>query len=252
MERTTCIALVSPNSQHQAPPSTPRGRRRQADRTGEAHPGSRPAWERIDGDIVRNRPDDRKAHTAVGELVCLPVGHTLPVESHPIVLDDDLEASVGGERQPDCHVPLTVCIGMPTPLPRPLGARLSDVSTRLPGRLAHEIGRSGDRFKGLALRADTALATRVSRERSALAAHERMLLSLSYKNVLKRGYAVIRDEGDAVLSSVQAVGEGQALSFEFADGRVSATAGDGAHATIRPKKIEKPAPVKKPEQGSRF
>ncbi len=122
----------------------------------------------------------------------------------------------------------------------------------LPGRLAHEIGRSGDRLKGLALRADTALGTRLSRERSALAAHERMLLSLSYKNVLKRGYAVIRDETDAVLSSAGAVSEGQALSIEFADGRVSATAGDGGHVTSRLRKSEKPAPAKKPEQGSLF
>ncbi|HWU62848.1 MAG TPA: exodeoxyribonuclease VII large subunit, partial [Ensifer sp.] len=122
----------------------------------------------------------------------------------------------------------------------------------LPGRVAHEIGRAGDRIKGLSLRADTALATRIARERSTLAAHDRVLLSLSYKNVLKRGYAVIRDEKDAIVSSATAILEGQPLSIEFADGRMTATAGEGGSTATRPRKSEKPAPAKKPEQGSLF
>lgn len=131
-------------------------------------------------------------------------------------------------------------------------ARADAALAGLPGRLAHEIGRTGDRLKGLALRADTALATRLSRERSALLAHDRILQSLSYKNVLKRGYAVIRDEANTIVVSSSSVSDGQHLAIEFADGTLAATAGappDGAAGT---RKRDKAAPAKKPEQGSLF
>ena len=132
-------------------------------------------------------------------------------------------------------------------------ARADAALTSLPGRLAHEIGRSGDRLKGLALRADTALSTRLSRERSALAAHERMLLSLSYKNVLKRGYAVIRDANEAILSSSLDVVPDQALTIEFGDGRVSVAAADVTGSHAGKKKPDRPSPAaKKPEQGTLF
>ena len=128
----------------------------------------------------------------------------------------------------------------------------ADASLRaLPGRLVNEIGRVRDRLSGLALRADTALSTRLMRSRAGLAAHDRVLQSLSYKNVLKRGYAVIRNEAEEVISAAAAVAPGEALSIEFADGRALATAGEGGTpgATRKP---ARPAPAKKPEQGSLF
>jgi exodeoxyribonuclease VII large subunit len=122
----------------------------------------------------------------------------------------------------------------------------------LPRRLAHEIGRGRDRLSGFFLRAETALSTRISRERSTLAAHDRVLQSLSYKNVLKRGYAVVRDEAAQIVSSAEAVILGQRLSIEFADGSIEASAGDDGAAPISRKKTEKPTPAKKPEQGTLF
>lgn len=44
----------------------------------------------------------------------------------------------------------------------------------------------------------------------------RMLESLSYGQVLKRGYAVVRDESGSVISHAEAVKEGQTLEIEFA------------------------------------
>ena len=57
-------------------------------------------------------------------------------------------------------------------------------------------------------------------------AQDRMLQSLSYKNVLARGYAVIRDENDRPVSRAEGISQGQAIAIEFADGRVAAVAGD--------------------------
>lgn len=129
----------------------------------------------------------------------------------------------------------------------------ADASLRgLPQRLTHEIGRGRDRLNGLIARSEVALSTRLARQRSALDAHERMLQSLSYKNVLKRGYAVIRDENDMVVSAAGAISEGQHVSIELADGKVAAVAGtDGSSLSSR-RKAEKPAQAKKSEQGSLF
>ena len=44
---------------------------------------------------------------------------------------------------------------------------------------------------------------------------EQMLNSLSYKNVLARGYAIIRDSDDKIISKAN---DGVPASIEFADG----------------------------------
>jgi exodeoxyribonuclease VII large subunit len=98
----------------------------------------------------------------------------------------------------------------------------------------------------------------MSQHRSGIAAHDRILQSLSYKNVLKRGYAVIRDEDNRPLTRAAAVGSGAIVSMEFADGRVSAIAGG---ADVQPSEPATSAPKKKPvksttsgpvDQGSLF
>jgi exodeoxyribonuclease VII large subunit len=131
-------------------------------------------------------------------------------------------------------------------------ARADVTLAALPARLAGETLRNRERLGNLARRSDSALDIFLRRERSALAAHDRILQSLSYKNVLKRGYAVIRGEDDHVLSSAAAVAGGATLSIEFADGRVKAAAGEGhtpAHAPAKKKTATKPPPV---NQGSLF
>ena len=56
----------------------------------------------------------------------------------------------------------------------------------------------------------------------------RLLNSLSYRNVLRRGYAVVRNATDQAVDRAAALSAGEAVSLEFADGRVDAvTAGAG-------------------------
>jgi exodeoxyribonuclease VII large subunit len=132
-------------------------------------------------------------------------------------------------------------------------ARADAVLAGLPTRLSGETGRSRERLTNIGRRSDAALDIFLKRERSALAAHDRILQSLSYKNVLKRGYAVIRDDADHVLSTAGAVANGAALAIEFADGRVKAVAGEGDGA---PSATSRKKPAVKPQtpagQGSLF
>lgn len=117
-----------------------------------------------------------------------------------------------------------------------LRARVSGadaVLRNLPGRLRAQTDRSRDRLEGLMRRADSAVVNELRASRAALVGQERMLQSLSYKNVLQRGYAVIRDAGDRPVSRAASLGAGAAISIEFSDGRVSAVTSGGEGAPGR-------------------
>jgi exodeoxyribonuclease VII large subunit len=137
--------------------------------------------------------------------------------------------------------------------------RLDATLTTLPARLKAQTERGRDRLEGLSRRADSAVRHDVQRARSVVSGHDRMLQSLSYKNVLMRGYAVIRDEDNRPLARASTLSKAQAIAIEFADGRITAVAG-GADNSAPPLAPPKPAPVvkpaKKPEppagQGSLF
>ncbi|MBP1851262.1 exodeoxyribonuclease VII large subunit [Rhizobium halophytocola] len=105
--------------------------------------------------------------------------------------------------------------------------RFDATLSAVPGRLTAQTGRARDRLETFGRRADSAVVNDLRRLRSGLSAHERMLQSLSYKNVLKRGYAVIRDEADMPVSRGAMLDHGQRVAIEFADGRVSAVTGEG-------------------------
>ncbi|MBW9073342.1 exodeoxyribonuclease VII large subunit [Agrobacterium deltaense] len=127
----------------------------------------------------------------------------------------------------------------------------------LPARLLGQVERQKERVVTGARRADTAVLHRMAQSRAGLAAHDRILQSLSYKNVLKRGYAVIRDEENRPLTRAAAVASGAVVSMEFADGRVSAiTTGEGMPSPDNPvvpkKKPAKPASSDPGNQGSLF
>ncbi|MCO6185530.1 exodeoxyribonuclease VII large subunit [Rhizobium sp. L1K21] len=136
-------------------------------------------------------------------------------------------------------------------------SRIANAETSLralPHQLKREISRTLERLSTLSARSDIAVNAMLSRQRSALVAQNRMLDSLSYKNVLKRGYAVIRNEDDAVISAAHLVTGGDRLTIEFADGRVNATADDGDEpaSPIPKKKAAKSQQPTKPQQGSLF
>lgn len=113
-----------------------------------------------------------------------------------------------------------------------LQARVSGadaVLRNLPVRLRAQTERSRDRLEGLMRRADSAVFNELRASRSALAGHERMLQSLSYKNVLQRGYAVVRDAENRPVSRAGGLAAGAAIAIEFADGTIGAVTdgGDG-------------------------
>ena len=97
-------------------------------------------------------------------------------------------------------------------------ARLQDVSARLSGAA----GRSFE-----------------SRER-ALGSVAKLLESFSHQGTLARGFALVRDEGGKVLREARSIAAGDALSLEFADGRVGARAEEGGG---EPKPAKRKAPT---------
>jgi exodeoxyribonuclease VII large subunit len=68
----------------------------------------------------------------------------------------------------------------------------------------------------------------VRRQRTALNNFEKLLRTLSYRNVLARGYAVVRADNDIILTRAAQLQAGQRLILEFADNRVTAQADDKA------------------------
>lgn len=116
-------------------------------------------------------------------------------------------------------------------------ARLHRASGALDGvplRLLGEYRRLHERLDSLSRRADSALSNRLVRHRHTIVAQDRVLQSLSYRNVLKRGYAVVRDSENRPVSLKAALSAGQGVSVEFADGRISAVVGDGAPEPAAP------------------
>ncbi len=129
--------------------------------------------------------------------------------------------------------------------------RFGVVLSSVPTRLTTQTGRARDRLANFSRHADSAIGHQLARARAALAAQDRVLQSLSYKNVLKRGYAVIRDEENRPISQASALSAGTGIAIEFADGRVGAmtTEGGAAPSGGRKRTIKAGEP---PKQGSLF
>lgn len=122
-----------------------------------------------------------------------------------------------------------------------------------PIRLKHQITIGNERLSGLSERMDRAYAIRLTKSRDRLDGLEKLLKSLSYKDVLARGYALLRDDKGQPVRSASAVSSGDALSIELADGTIDAVATSGSAGPAR--KAKKPATSegKKPtSQGSLF
>jgi exodeoxyribonuclease VII large subunit len=144
-----------------------------------------------------------------------------------------------------------------------LEARLK--ASKLANALAQRqrIARERERTERLAERAHRALLTVMQRLEARVAHSGQLLAALSYRSVLTRGFALVRDDAGHPLHAAASVEPGARVSIEFADGRVGATAdGDrpteAASPASQPKadtRETKPAPkrVAKPvDQGSLF
>ncbi|MGX9987870.1 exodeoxyribonuclease VII large subunit [Rhizobium sp. Z1P35] len=129
--------------------------------------------------------------------------------------------------------------------------RAEAILASLPARLKTQTDRGRDRLGNLSRHADTAVRHQLTRARAELSAQDRVLQSLSYKNVLKRGYAVIRDEDNRPVSQAAHLSAGMGIAIEFADGRVGAltTEGGTPPAGARKRSVR---PADPPKQGSLF
>ena len=99
------------------------------------------------------------------------------------------------------------------------------------------------------MRLRRALAATLERRSQRLASQSQLLASLGYRQVLARGFALVRDSDGRPLHRAADVADGARLDLEFADGHRGATAGD-APAKAAPAKVVRPP--RKTAQGSLF
>jgi exodeoxyribonuclease VII large subunit len=119
--------------------------------------------------------------------------------------------------------------------------RLADLALR-PALLRRKLAEDGRRLATLSARLSPELvAGRVARAREKLAAVERLRETLGYEATLRRGFAVVRGDGQVVTTVAAAAGAAR-LELQFADGRFAVEGG------VRPvRKLPKESP---PEQGT--
>lgn len=102
-------------------------------------------------------------------------------------------------------------------------ARLERLSGRLtPVPVMTRLGRAGERLQSMARRAHQAYVGGIETRRRHIQAQQQMLTSLSYQSVLRRGYALVRDEAGRAVRSVRSAPTGARLAIEIADGRIDA------------------------------
>ncbi len=114
--------------------------------------------------------------------------------------------------------------------------QLTRVAAKLsPRLLRHRITRCHEVTNALGERARRAERVLLERRAQRLRSAGQLLAAYSYRGVLARGFALVRDDGGHPLHSAAAVAQGARLSIEFADGRVGAVAdGEGGPEPARP------------------
>src|SRR5712672_2835720 len=103
-----------------------------------------------------------------------------------------------------------------------------------------KIARDRERSQRLAERARRALDTLMLRLDARIIHSGQLLTALSYRGVLARGFALVRDEQGHAVHAAASVGPNAHLSIEFADGRVAATA-DADRPAVTPAPASPPS-----------
>lgn len=102
-----------------------------------------------------------------------------------------------------------------------------------------------------------AFSNAVTRTRARYDQANRLLGSLSYKSILERGFAVIRNSKDRPIASALNIKSGESFSVELKDGRISAVAAGSSSSSTMPKKkpkkpVESDVTKAPPKQGDLF
>jgi exodeoxyribonuclease VII large subunit len=122
------------------------------------------------------------------------------------------------------------------------------------------IARNRERTERLAERSERAILTMLDRLEARMIHSGQLLTALSYRSVLARGFALVRNEAGHPLHAAADVGAGARLELEFSDGRVGATAdadrpvlAEPQQPNPTPRQPRRPKRVVKPVgQGSLF
>jgi exodeoxyribonuclease VII large subunit len=114
------------------------------------------------------------------------------------------------------------------------GERLERATVRGGGALERVASQRRTRLERTSGRlAPQLLLNRIARARDRVTSSAQMLQSLSYQSVLRRGFALVRNEAGDAVRAASAIAPGSRLTIEFADGEVAATA-DGARTASDP------------------
>ncbi|WP_274426292.1 exodeoxyribonuclease VII large subunit [Chelativorans sp. YIM 93263] len=125
-----------------------------------------------------------------------------------------------------------------------------DAGRVTPRTTLKRIDLSSERLNATVARKDRAALSRLERAKAALSHASRLAETLSYKSVLQRGFALVRDADDNPLKRAQDIQPGQALRLQFSDdsiGAIAASKPEGS-AKRQPKRASKTPD----DQGSLF
>ncbi len=123
--------------------------------------------------------------------------------------------------------------------------------------LQQRMAQLAERLEATHSRGRRAFASHLQRQRTALDAQGKLLLTLSHKSVLARGFALVRDAQGHPIRFARDITAGTPLDLEFADGHRQVTATEGtASRTAKPRtpgrKTKKPPRFSPDGQGSLF
>ena len=119
--------------------------------------------------------------------------------------------------------------------------RLSAIGGRLTkNMLETRIANAREQVQRLGASARRASKFQMQQRDTRLKYMSQLLNALSYKGVLDRGFALVREADGSPLHRAAGVNAGQRLSIEFADGRIDATADPDGPVVLGPKESTKP------------
>eukprot|EP00998_Keelungia_sp_KM082_P006160 NODE_2427_length_1067_cov_1.586170_g2409_i0.p1 GENE.NODE_2427_length_1067_cov_1.586170_g2409_i0~~NODE_2427_length_1067_cov_1.586170_g2409_i0.p1 ORF type:complete len:182 (-),score=19.12 NODE_2427_length_1067_cov_1.586170_g2409_i0:522-1034(-) len=129
-------------------------------------------------------------------------------------------------------------------------ARLDRAAAGLrPGDAKRDVVRAEKQIADLGARMQAAVGNIVKREAEGLARYDRLLESYSYRNVLKRGFAVVRDGAGNLVGKSGDLVAGQSYDLEMGDGITRVTAGEGT-ATSGPGSVKPSEPAQRKDDSA--